>query len=196
MDFDIGTLNSSAGFWAAMGLCLAGMFLNKLIPAQLFFRQFPVEQRTAAGFLLSSRLSLLIAASQIAAQTGVLSVHLQNGFILLAVITCFISPLLFNNTMDNNAVLNNDKTDPPAIITINKETLPDGWELGQLIVRSSRVSGKTIRNLQLPQSILIVSIMRDNERIVPRGQTKLELLDIVQVMGEQSEIYKLKNILE
>jgi Kef-type K+ transport system membrane component KefB len=99
MLFDFGELSREPSFWAILVLCLAGMFLNKIIPAHLFFRQYPHGQRTAAGLLLSSRLSLLIAASEIATKTGILSAELQNGFILLAVATCFVSPLLFNQMM-------------------------------------------------------------------------------------------------
>lgn len=196
MDFDVGTLEGSPGFWIAMCLCLAGMYLNKIIPALLFFSTYPFEQRAAAGMLLSSRLSLLIAASQIAAQTGILSLNFQNGFILLAVISCFISPLLFNKTMKRFTAPQTNKSKYQEIISINKETLPEGWELGQLTLGSEYIAGKKIRNLSLPQNILLVSIMRNDERIVPQGQTQLELFDVIQFMGEASDIYKLKSMLE
>jgi Trk K+ transport system NAD-binding subunit len=50
----------------------------------------------AGGFLISSRLSLIIAASSIALSIGVITEAVNAAIILLAVISCTISPMLFN----------------------------------------------------------------------------------------------------
>jgi Kef-type K+ transport system membrane component KefB/Trk K+ transport system NAD-binding subunit len=69
----------------------------KLIPSLLFKKQFGPRKALSAGFLLSSRLSLIIAASAIGLELGVISPGINASFIIMAIATCFLGPVLFNS---------------------------------------------------------------------------------------------------
>lgn len=69
----------------------------KLIPSLLFKKQFGPRKALSAGFLLSSRLSLIIAASALGLELGVISPGINASFIIMAIATCFLGPVLFNS---------------------------------------------------------------------------------------------------
>ena len=73
------------------------LFAIKLIPSLLFKKQFGTRKALSAGFLLSSRLSLIIAASAIGLELGVISPGINASFIIMAIATCFLGPVLFNS---------------------------------------------------------------------------------------------------
>ena len=58
---------------------------------------------------MSSRLSLIIAASAIGLEIGVITPGINAGFIIMAVITCFVSPVVFN-WLSQGSVLKSKKT--------------------------------------------------------------------------------------
>ena len=75
---------------------LVSLFLIKLLPSMLWVRLFGFKQAVSGGFLMSSRLSLIIAASAIGLQLGVISPGINASFVMMAVATCLLSPTLFN----------------------------------------------------------------------------------------------------
>lgn len=72
------------------------LFLIKLIPSLLLSRQFGMRKALSSGFLMSSRLSLIIAASAIGLELGVITPGINASFIIMAVVTCFLGPVLYN----------------------------------------------------------------------------------------------------
>jgi len=85
--------NSLVYFLAAL---LIVLFLIKLLPSLLWYRLFGFRKAISGGFLMSSRLSLIIAASAIGLQLGVISPGINASFVMMAVATCLLSPTLFN----------------------------------------------------------------------------------------------------
>jgi Kef-type K+ transport system membrane component KefB/Trk K+ transport system NAD-binding subunit len=71
-------------------------FLVKVIPSALLIKRFGRRNALAAGMLLSSRLSLIIAASALAREIGAITAAIETDIVLIAVLTCTIAPLLFN----------------------------------------------------------------------------------------------------
>lgn len=195
MQFNVKSLDVNPVFWITMAVMLITMFLNKVLPAMYFLRTYPVRQRFAGGMLLSSRLSLIIAASQIAAQIGALSRPTANGLVLLAIVSSLVSPAAFNRLIRRFRPV--QPTSAPATeITLDTSTLPEGWVIGSVEVRSRNFDNIPMRALRLPQDVLFVSIIRGDERIIPRGHTTLEQFDVVQVMGDPESIYHIRTQLE
>ncbi len=94
-NFDLPTLlESRAALFLLPVLILAG-YLVKFLPALIFRAVLPWRETFAAGALLSARLSLIIAASSIAFNLGLISSATNGAIILVAILTCTISPLLF-----------------------------------------------------------------------------------------------------
>jgi len=105
------------------------LFLIKVIPTFLF-KHFGKTKALAAGFLLSSRLSLIIAASAIGLELGVISPGINASFILMAIVTCFFGPVLYN--------LVNRQISQPDDATI----IVGGSSKGVLLARRLNVHGK------------------------------------------------------
>ena len=75
---------------------IAVAFTVKIIPALLLKFHFNWRQTLGGGTFISSRLSLVFAASAIALSMGLISETINSDIILLAIITCTIAPFLFN----------------------------------------------------------------------------------------------------
>ena len=76
-------------------LLLYIVYVVKLVPALLLVRRHGLREAVAAGVLLSSRLSLIIALSYLALAEKLINETIHNAFILVAMVTCVASPLLF-----------------------------------------------------------------------------------------------------
>lgn len=77
-------------------LFLLAAYLVKLAAALIFRLGHTWREAIAAGALLSSRLSLIIAISAIGLELGVVDEATNSAIILVAVVTCTLSPLLFD----------------------------------------------------------------------------------------------------
>lgn len=195
LKFNLKAFDTHAVFWITLLILFVTMYVNKLAPSLYFFRRHPIPQRLAGGMILSSRLSLVIAASQIATQIGALTQATANGFILLAVVTCLLSPAMFSRLIRKSKPAT-PTVKPSSVITLDKETLPDDWVVEQFEVRSHRLADMPLRRLRLPQDVLFVSIIRGDECIIPRGHVVLEQFDTVQVMGHPDSLVKVRAQLE
>lgn len=94
--FDLRALFIDRTIWLLAPALLVAAFLLKIVSALVFRLLFGWRQTMAAGFLLSSRLSLIIAASGIGLSLGVIDQTLNAAFILIAAFTSTFSPLLFS----------------------------------------------------------------------------------------------------
>ncbi|UCC53355.1 MAG: cation:proton antiporter, partial [Anaerolineaceae bacterium] len=88
-------LDSSQGLLLLIWLIVVA-FIVKIVPALLLRLRFTWRQTLGGGTLLSSRLSLIIAASAIAVGMGLISDTANSAIILLAIVTVTIAPSLFN----------------------------------------------------------------------------------------------------
>ncbi len=106
------------------------MFAVKVLPSILWARLFGVRKAIAGGFLMSSRLSLIIAAAAIGLELGVISPGINASFILLAVVTCLFSPLLYSSI----------KPDQPY--AGEKTIIVGGSSTGVLLARRLKMQGR------------------------------------------------------
>jgi Kef-type K+ transport system membrane component KefB/Trk K+ transport system NAD-binding subunit len=107
------------------------LFAIKIIPSLILTRQFGLRRSVSGGFLLSSRLSLIIAASAIGLNLGIISPGINASFVLMAIITCFLGPLLYNFLKPHEKY--------PAGTTI----IVGGSSKGVLLARRLNMHGKT-----------------------------------------------------
>jgi Kef-type K+ transport system membrane component KefB len=98
MQFDLrNVLGVSELLFAAELLVLA--FAVKVVPSLIFtFQRIPLKSALRAGCLLTSRLSLIVAAATIGAREGFLTPELKDAVVLLALLTCVLGPTLFKAT--------------------------------------------------------------------------------------------------
>ncbi len=131
MEFDTSALaefdTSIIWFLPVLLLVLFGI---KLIPSMLWTRFFGFRRAFAGGFLVSSRLSLIIAASAIGLEMEVVTPGINASFILMAIITCLLSPILFNSL------------NPRGILDGQKTIIVGGSSTGVLLTRRLHAHGK------------------------------------------------------
>lgn len=66
--------------------------------------------------------------------------------------------------------------------------LQKNHETEEIEVLANDVQGMALRDLHLPVGVLIMSISRNNEMMLPGGYTRLRKFDIVTVVGSQEQI--------
>lgn len=99
VEFNLQALVESPRALILVPLLIGIAFVVKVLPSLLLRLEFSWREAIAGGFLLSSRLSLIIAASAIALDIGAISEAVNAAIILLAVLSCTISPLVFNRLL-------------------------------------------------------------------------------------------------
>ena len=95
MQFDLTNILKPQMIFFSLKL-LGAAFMVKMLPALLlFFRGRKPIEVLQTGFLLSSRLSLIIAAAAIGVQNDLISPDVKDAVVFMALITCFLGPTLF-----------------------------------------------------------------------------------------------------
>jgi len=96
VNFDLPSLLSSTRSLVLGPLLLVAVYLIRLLGTLVYWPRFGWSDTLAATVLLSARLSLTIAAAEIGLRLGVIDNATNSAIILLTILTCVISPLLFN----------------------------------------------------------------------------------------------------
>lgn len=95
VDFNINALLESSRALLLVPVLLVAALVVKFLAALVFKLAFDWRSVIGAGTLLSSRLSLIIAASAIGLRLGVISESINAAIILVAIITVTFAPPLF-----------------------------------------------------------------------------------------------------
>ena len=59
----------------------------------------------------------------------------------------------------------------------------------------SEVDGQLIRNLSLPSGLLIVSVQRGGDEIIPKGNTRIHAGDTIAVMVSEADAAAMSSVL-
>lgn len=95
VDLNIPSLVKEPSLLIIIPILILAFIVSKLIPVFLIKRWFDLKTTIASGFLLTSTLSLVIAAAKIAEQLKTISPETSGLLILSAVITCVFVPVIF-----------------------------------------------------------------------------------------------------
>ncbi|MBB3114740.1 Kef-type K+ transport system membrane component KefB/Trk K+ transport system NAD-binding subunit [Paenibacillus phyllosphaerae] len=106
-------------------LLLVLMFIAKFIPMLYLKRWFSFREVLSSAFLLSSKLSLVIAAATLALELNIINKQLHGAFILVAIVSCLLFPVLFNKLAPRQQV----RKQVIAMIGLNHITIPVSKEL-------------------------------------------------------------------
>ena len=79
----------------ALPLFVVIAYVVKIAPTLILKRYYSWRETLGAGFLISSRLSLIIAIALVAWEADIIKETTYYTFILVAIITCIASPMLF-----------------------------------------------------------------------------------------------------
>lgn len=106
-------------------LLLLAMYGVKILPALILKKWYPWKKVISSGILLSSKLTLVIAATSIGTKMKILSATQSSSLILVGVITSILSPILFKS-------MNPRKTEEQQSVSIigsNPITIPVSMDL-------------------------------------------------------------------
>lgn len=96
VQFDLPALLDSPQGLLLVPLLLVIAYIIKFAAALLYRLNFSWRETWAAGGLMSARLSLIIAAAAIALDLSIIDEAFNASIILVAIVTCTVSPLIFN----------------------------------------------------------------------------------------------------
>ncbi|MEJ2208087.1 MAG: monovalent cation:proton antiporter family protein [Anaerolineae bacterium] len=95
VNFDLGSLLGSTRTLLLVPVLLLLAYAIKFVSGLLFRLNYSWRETLAAGGLLSSRLSLIIAVSAIGLDLGSIDAATNSAIILVAIVTSTVSPLVF-----------------------------------------------------------------------------------------------------
>lgn len=127
VELDIWSLLSEKKLLLLIPLLLIGLLISKLIPVYLLKIWYDMKTVIASGFLLTSTLSLVIAAATIGERIGVISEQMKGTLILVAVITSIFTPIVFKKLFPREAA--EGRKVSIAFLGANQITLPVSLEL-------------------------------------------------------------------
>jgi monovalent cation:H+ antiporter-2, CPA2 family len=125
VNLDLRVIVSDVRVLLLIPLLLAAVFISKIIPALLLKRWYGWREVAGTGVLLSSTLSLVIAAAAIALDIGIIDESVHGALVLVAVLTCLIFPVLFNQLMPKSKA----KATRVSIVGANHVTIPLSQQL-------------------------------------------------------------------
>jgi Kef-type K+ transport system membrane component KefB/Trk K+ transport system NAD-binding subunit len=131
--FDLPALLSMPSALLLVPLLLGVAYAVKFLAALLYRFNFSWPETWAAGALLSSRLSLIIAAAAIALELGIIDQATNSSIVLVAIVTCTLSPVLFNRLL------------PPQEMPVRRGVILAGaGELSILLAERLRQAGEQV----------------------------------------------------
>lgn len=127
VNLDIWSLFSDYKVLLLIPLLLLAFFLSKLIPVAILRKWYDWKTVFSSGMILTSTLSLVIAAATIGERMGVIDSQMEGALILAAVLTCIITPPFFKKYYVN--VEEESHKQIISFIGSNQATLPVVREL-------------------------------------------------------------------
>ncbi|GIN74107.1 putative Na(+)/H(+) antiporter YjbQ [Bacillus sp. J14TS2] len=127
VDLDLWSLLSNKEILLLIPLLLIGLFISKVFPVFILKKWYDTKTVLASSFLLTSTLSLVIAAAKIAERMEVITAEMSGTFILVAVISCIVTPIFFKKWFPKE-----NSVEPKQEVTFigaNQITLPASKEL-------------------------------------------------------------------
>ncbi|HFN8789823.1 TPA: cation:proton antiporter [Staphylococcus aureus] len=95
VDLNIPSLIKEPKLLIIIPILIVAFIISKLIPVMFIRRLFDMKTTIASAFLLTSTLSLVIAAAKISERLNAISAETSGILILSAVITCVFVPIIF-----------------------------------------------------------------------------------------------------
>ncbi|EEL52050.1 Na+/H+ antiporter [Bacillus cereus Rock3-44] len=132
---------------------IVGLFISKLLPSLVLRKWYPRNVVLGSAILLTSTLSLVIAAAQIGEKLNIISPSLSASLILSAVITCIFAPVLFKKMFP--------KVETPkpkvSIIGASRITLPlsldlkrEDYDVTLYMMRQNKVNAEEATSHDFP----------------------------------------------
>ncbi|MFQ3543910.1 cation:proton antiporter [Halobacillus rhizosphaerae] len=127
VDIDIWNLFTDSRVVVLIPLLFIALLVSKIFPAFLLRKWYDMKTVMSAGFLLTSTLSLVIAAATIGEREGMIDKQMEGALVLVAVLTCIAAPIVFKKLYGRFE--EEDHKQVVSFIGSNRMTLPVVREL-------------------------------------------------------------------
>ncbi|MEI2663485.1 monovalent cation:proton antiporter family protein [Rossellomorea sp. LJF3] len=127
VELDLGSLLSDKKMLLLTPLLILAFLVSKIIPVYLLRYWYDTKTTIASAFLLTSTLSLVIAAAKIAERIEIITPQMSGTLILVAVITCIITPIFFKKLFPRESA--KEKKLKITFLGANQLTMPVSREL-------------------------------------------------------------------
>ncbi|KML02172.1 sodium:proton antiporter [Bacillus stratosphericus] len=129
VDLNIWSLFKDPTIMIMIPLLFIALLLSKLVPILYLKKWYDMKKVIGSGFLLTSTLSLVIAAATIGERLGVIDHKMSGALILVAVLTSVLTPVWFKALFKQERETNHKKR--VMFIGANQLTLPVTLDLHQ-----------------------------------------------------------------
>ncbi|AVM23425.1 monovalent cation:proton antiporter family protein [Bacillus pumilus] len=129
VDLNIWALFKDPTIMIMIPLLFIALLVSKLIPILYLKKWYDMKKVIGSGFLLTSTLSLVIAAATIGERLGIIDHKMSGALILVAVLTSILTPVWFKALFKKEQVASHKKR--VTFIGANQLTLPVTLDLHQ-----------------------------------------------------------------
>jgi Kef-type K+ transport system membrane component KefB/Trk K+ transport system NAD-binding subunit len=181
---DLGLLAESPAALILVPVLILTAYVVKMIPGLLYRFSYGWRKTIGAGVLLSARLSLIIAAAAIGLDLELISPAVNAAIVLVAAITCTLSPLVFEQIVPSSpparrygvVIVGADEIglslaeklslhgEPVTVVDASADRCRKARVLGADIVCDDARRRETLKEAGLEQARVMVSILRDVDR--------------------------------
>lgn len=171
-------------------LLLVVMFLAKIIPMLLLKKWYSWREVISSGILLSSKLSLVIAAATLALDLHIIGESFHGALILVAILSCLLFPILFNKLAAKPTI----HKKMISIIGMNHISMPVAQDLLNEDIYTIRVftangpEGNTIDDVQ-QELLFVYHISELNETILKQNGAFEADIIVMATMDDSFNIY-------
>lgn len=167
VDLDIPSLIKETSLLIIIPILILSFIVSKLIPVLFIRRWFDTKTTIASAFLLTSTLSLVIAAAKIAEELKAITSEMSGILILSAIITCVFVPVVFKKLFPIPDEVNR-KIDI-ALIGKNQLTIPIVQNLTSQLYNITLFYRKDLSDKRnLPDNVTVIEISEYEESLLER----------------------------
>lgn len=167
VDLDIPSLIKEPSLFIIIPILILSFIVSKLIPVLFIRRWFDTKTTIASAFLLTSTLSLVIAAAKIAEELKAITSEMSGILILSAIITCVFVPVVFKKLFPIPDEVNR-KIDI-ALIGKNQLTIPIVQNLTSQLYNITLFYRKDLSDKRnLPDNVTVIEISEYEESLLER----------------------------
>ncbi|TDL80622.1 monovalent cation:proton antiporter family protein [Peribacillus frigoritolerans] len=160
VELDIWSLFKDSKILMLIPLLFIALLISKIVPIYLLKRWYDTKTTLASGFLLTSTLSLVIAAATIGERVNVIDAQMSGALILTAVLTCIFTPIGFKKLFP--VQLSEKKKLKVAFIGANQMTLPVTRELNPKLYETTVYHTHIDKNeQQIAESLFQIEYLED-----------------------------------
>ncbi|HEY4549383.1 MAG TPA: monovalent cation:proton antiporter family protein [Bacillus sp. (in: firmicutes)] len=186
VDLDIWTLFGEPRLILLIPLLLIALLISKLVPVYVLKIWYDNKTVVASGVLLTTTLSLVIAAATIGERIGVITKEMGGMFILVAVITSVFTPIVFKKLFPMGT--QQMKKVKIAFIGANQYTLPVYRELKSGLYEPTIYHTKQEKSeQQITESIFEIVDLTDFSEASLNG-TDVDEADVVVISTGKEEV--------